>query len=205
MKMKDLIFSSLMLASALTCFGSNQPAPPATKSAGIDEEPILAIETSEGTITIKLYKETPLHRNNFVKLATEGFYNGLIFHRVIKGFMIQTGDPGSKNPKPGARYGAGGPDYTVPAEILPQLKHKKGALAAARTGDQVNPKRASSGSQFYIVESPETCAQLDGAYTVFGETISGFDVIDKIAATATGTADRPVKDIFIKSIKPVKK
>jgi peptidyl-prolyl cis-trans isomerase B (cyclophilin B) len=119
--------------------------------------------------------------------------------------MIQTGDPTSKNPKPGARYGTGGPGYTVDAEFLPQYKHKKGALAAARQGDQVNPKKASSGSQFYIVENPGACAQLDGAYTVFGETISGLDVIDKIASASTDAADRPAKDIFIIAIQPAKK
>ncbi|MDR2448417.1 MAG: peptidylprolyl isomerase [Prevotellaceae bacterium] len=173
--------------------------------ATLGEEPLLDIQTSEGVITIKLYKETPLHRDNFLKLAAESFYNGVIFHRVIKGFMIQAGDPASKNPKPGARYGAGGPGYTVDAEFRPQYKHKKGALAAARQGDQVNPKKASSGSQFYIVESPAACAQLDGAYTVFGETVSGIDVIDKIAAAATDDADRPAKDIFIIAIKPAKK
>jgi cyclophilin family peptidyl-prolyl cis-trans isomerase len=173
--------------------------------ATLGEEPVLDIQTSEGVITIKLYKETPLHRNNFLKLAAEGFYDGIIFHRVIKGFMIQAGDPASKNPKPGAHYGAGGPGYTVDAEFRPQYKHKKGALAAARQGDQVNPKKASSGSQFYIVENAATCAQLDGAYTVFGETVSGFDVIDKIAAAPTGANDRPVKDVSIIAIKPAKK
>ncbi len=174
------------------------------KTDSLGEEPVLAIETSEGVITIKLYKDTPLHRDNFVKLASEGYYNGLIFHRVIKGFMIQGGDPDSRNPQPGGRYGMGGPAYTIPAEISPLHKHIKGALAAARKGDNVNPKKESSGSQFYIVEDPNTCAQLDGAYTVFGETISGLDVVDKIAATATGSADRPVKDIFIIGIQPVK-
>ncbi|MDR3180472.1 MAG: peptidylprolyl isomerase [Prevotellaceae bacterium] len=173
--------------------------------AALGEEPLLDIQTSEGTITIKLYKETPLHRDNFLKLAAENFYDGIIFHRVIKGFMIQAGDPASKDPKPGARYGAGGPGYTVDAEFRSQYKHKKGALAAARQGDQVNPKKASSGSQFYIVENAATCSQLDGAYTVFGETISGLDVIDKIAAAATDSGDRPVKDIFIIAIKPAKK
>jgi cyclophilin family peptidyl-prolyl cis-trans isomerase len=174
--------------------------------ATLGEEPVLDIQTSEGVITVKLYKETPLHRDNFLKLAAESFYDGVIFHRVIKGFMIQTGDPGSKNPKPDVRYGAGGPGYTVAAEFSPQYKHKKGALAAARQGDQANPKKASSGSQFYIVENAATCAQLDGSYTVFGETISGLEVIDKIAATPTNAAtDRPVKDIFIIAIKPAKK
>jgi cyclophilin family peptidyl-prolyl cis-trans isomerase len=173
--------------------------------AALGEEPLLDLQTSVGVITVKLYKETPLHRDNFLKLAAEGFYDGIIFHRVIKGFMIQAGDPASKNPKPGARYGAGGPGYTVDAEFRPQYKHKKGALAAARQGDQVNPKKASSGSQFYIVENPVACAQLDGAYTVFGETISGFDVIDKIAAAQTDATDRPATDIFITAIKPAKK
>jgi peptidyl-prolyl cis-trans isomerase B (cyclophilin B) len=173
--------------------------------AALGEEPLLDIRTSEGTITIKLYKDTPLHRDNFLKLAARKFYDGVLFHRVIKGFMIQAGDPASKNPKPGARYGSGGPGYTVDAEFRPHHKHKKGALAAARQGDQVNPKKASSGSQFYIVENPAACAQLDGAYTVFGETVGGLDVIDKIAAASTDAADRPVNDIFIISIEPAKK
>ncbi len=172
--------------------------------AVLGEEPVLNVETGEGVITIKLYKDTPLHRDNFVKLASEGYFDGLIFHRVIKGFMIQGGDPDSRNPKPGARYGVGGPGYQIPAEILPQYKHKKGALAAARQGDAVNPEKKSSGSQFYIVENPAACAQLDGGYTVFGETISGLDVVDKIAAAKTGAADRPEKDIFIVSIRPAK-
>jgi len=109
------------------------------------------ISTTFGDITVKLYDETPLHRDNFLKLASEGYYNGTIFHRVIKDFMIQGGDPNSKNPTPEGRYGTGGPDYTIPAEILPNLFHKRGALAAARQGDEVNPERRSSGSQFYIV------------------------------------------------------
>jgi cyclophilin family peptidyl-prolyl cis-trans isomerase len=116
-------------------------------------EKIVLIETSLGSIKVKLYNETPQHRDNFLKLASEGFYDSLIFHRVIKDFMVQAGDPNSRNPQPNQRYGAGEPGYTVPAEISPaQLFHKKGALAAARTGDQVNPERRSSGSQFYIVQ-----------------------------------------------------
>lgn len=109
------------------------------------------IQTSLGDITVRLYDETPLHRDNFLKLAEEGYYDGTIFHRVIKNFMIQGGDPDSKNPQPNAQYGSGGPGYTVEAEIKPGLYHKRGALAAARTGDDVNPERRSSGSQFYIV------------------------------------------------------
>ena len=109
------------------------------------------IETTLGDIIVRLYDETPLHRDNFLKLAKEGYYDGTIFHRVIANFMIQGGDPDSRNPKPNASYGTGGPDYTIEAEIKPELFHKRGALAAARQGDQVNPERRSSGSQFYIV------------------------------------------------------
>ncbi|MDR3367326.1 MAG: peptidylprolyl isomerase [Prevotellaceae bacterium] len=116
-------------------------------------EKTVLIETSLGSIRVKLYNETPQHRDNFLKLAGEGFYDSLIFHRVIKDFMVQAGDPDSRNPQPGQRYGTGGTGYTIPAEINPaQFIHKKGALSAARTGDQVNPERRSSGSQFYIVQ-----------------------------------------------------
>lgn len=112
----------------------------------------LKIKTSEGDIIIRLYDETPKHRDNFLKLAKEGYYNGTLFHRVIKDFMIQGGDPNSKNAPKRKVLGTSGPDYTIPAEfIYPQLFHKRGALSAARTGDEVNPERASSGSQFYIV------------------------------------------------------
>lgn len=111
----------------------------------------LIIKTSLGDITVKLYDETPLHRDNFIKLANEGYYNGTLFHRVIKNFMIQGGDPNSKGAPAGQQLGTGGPGYTIPAEILPQFCHKRGALAAARQSDEVNPERASSGSQFYIV------------------------------------------------------
>ena len=109
------------------------------------------IKTTLGDITVCLYDETPLHRDNFLKLAAEGYYNGTLFHRVIKNFMIQGGDPDSRNAAPGAHLGAGGPDYTIPAEFNTALFHKKGALAAARQGDEVNPEKRSSGSQFYIV------------------------------------------------------
>jgi cyclophilin family peptidyl-prolyl cis-trans isomerase len=110
------------------------------------------IETEFGTITIRLYDETPLHRDNFVKLTEEVFYNDLLFHRIIQGFMIQGGDPGSRNAEPGKRLGGGDLGYTIPAEINPKFFHRKGVLAAARKGDQVNPERKSSASQFYIVQ-----------------------------------------------------
>ena len=194
-----------------------------------EKEVMLKIETSKGSMTVKLYNETPQHRDNFVKLAKEGYYNGTLFHRVIKEFMIQGGDPDSRNATPGQRLGEGGPDYTIPAEFNPNLFHKKGALAAARTGDQVNPQKASSGSQFYIVQgkpfSDDQLNQieqyyrlhftpqqrniyrtiggtpfLDMNYTVFGEVVEGMSVIDKIASVPTGPADRPTEDVKIISV-----
>lgn len=114
-------------------------------------EPVVRIKTNYGDIVVKLYNETPQHRDNFLKLVKDGFYNGTLFHRVIDGFVIQGGDPDSKNAKAEAQLGNGGPGYTIPAEFNPNLIHKKGALSAARLSDQVNPKKESSGSQFYIV------------------------------------------------------
>ena len=124
------------------------------------------MNTSLGEIVIELYDETPKHRDNFLKLVRDGYYNGVLFHRVIKDFMIQTGDPKSKNAAPGDMLGAGDPGYTIEAEIVyPEYFHKRGALAAARTGDNVNPERRSSGSQFYIVTgrkyAPEMMAQME--------------------------------------------
>jgi cyclophilin family peptidyl-prolyl cis-trans isomerase len=182
------------------------------------------ISTDYGDMTIALYNETPKHRDNFIKLAEEGFYDGTLFHRVIQAFMIQGGDPASKNAQAGAMLGNGGPGYTIPAEFNPKFYHKKGALAAARQGDNVNPKKESSGSQFYIVQgkvvsesdlrmfeqrmkvkfTPEQIKtyttvggtyHLDGSYTVFGEVIDGMEVIDKIAAVQTNRMNRPLKDI----------
>ena len=120
--------------------------------ARAQKNPIIIISTEMGDIKLRLYDETPQHRDNFLKLARQGYYDGVLFHRVINHFMIQGGDPESKNAQPGGLLGNGGPGYTVPAEFVPGLFHKKGALAAARTGDQENPLKASSGSQFYIVQ-----------------------------------------------------
>jgi cyclophilin family peptidyl-prolyl cis-trans isomerase len=240
------------------------------------------ITTKYGEITIELYNETPKHRDNFIKLTKEKFFDGILFHRVIKEFMIQGGDPDSKGAVEGARLGNGGPGYQIPAEFVDGLFHKKGALAAAREGDQVNPEKKSSGSQFYIVQgkvwNEQTLQQmetkfeqkqimqlmntyfqdpanaetlnkvktlqqqekfdevndlylevqnivkaseaykpfkfteaqvkayttvggtphLDGAYTVFGQVIDGFEVIDSIALQATDKYDRPLEDIDMK-------
>ena len=121
-------------------------------SSQVPAGPTLDITTTAGPIKIRLYDDTPLHRDNFLKLAKEGYYDGVLFHRVIDGFMVQTGDPESKEAPQGAMLGSGGPGYTIPAEIVyPKHYHKYGALAAARTGDEMNPERRSSGSQFYIV------------------------------------------------------
>lgn len=191
-------------------------------SACQEKETMIEIVTDYGTIKAKLYDSTPKHRDNMIKLIKEGFYNDLLFHRIIPGFMIQGGDPNSKDAAPNVQLGSGGPGYTIDAEI--GALHYKGAIAAARTGDQVNPERKSSGSQFYIVQgqqitddmlnqigkqinleyTPEQRAKykevggtpfLDNNYTVFGEVVEGLDVIDKIAAVQTGPGDRPTQDV----------
>ena len=167
----------------------------------LPDEPVFDIITDFGTIKVKLYSKTPKHRENFAKLALSGYYDGLLFHRVIKGFMLQTGDPYTRDSSRVADYGKGGPDYTVPAEFVPEYKHKKGALAAARRGDAANPLKESSGSQFYIVQDAEGCSHLDGGYTVFGETLEGFDVIDKIAAVETNSRDLPLQQVRIIAVK----
>lgn len=125
-----------------------------------DSRPRVKMSTEFGDIVVELYNETPQHRDNFLKLAGEGFYDGTLFHRVISGFMAQGGDPQSVDAEPGSRLGTGGPGYTIESEIDPAFVHVKGALAAARQGDQVNPQRRSSGSQFYIVQGREVSAQM---------------------------------------------
>ncbi len=185
------------------------------------------LETPYGNMTIELYDDTPQHRDNFIKLASEGFYNDLLFHRIIDGFMIQGGDPESRGAASGKQLGMGGPGYTVPAEFVKERIHQKGALAAARTGGPSNPQKRSSGSQFYIVHGkPLSEAEmdmmerrsgykyseeerkaymevggtpfLDREYTVFGIVTEGLDVIDKIAAVKTRPGDRPVEDVKMK-------
>lgn len=243
------------------------------------EETIVSIKTDFGEIKVKLYDDTPQHKANFIKLVNEGFYNDLLFHRVINKFMIQGGDPKSKNADPSVQLGGGGPGYTIPAEINPKYFHKKGALSAARIGGPRNPEKNSSGSQFYIVQGDvyrpgqldtmemminkqkkETMFRehlgtensklealkakndrvgfdmlvaeirekvdsiynaghqfsmseeqrsayttiggypsLDGEYTIFGEVVEGLDVVDKIAAVKTNSANRPLEDIKMKA------
>jgi peptidylprolyl isomerase/peptidyl-prolyl cis-trans isomerase B (cyclophilin B) len=193
------------------------------------------INTDKGKIKVKLYNDTPLHRDNFIKLVNEGQYEGLLFHRVIKLFMIQAGDVTSKDAPPDKHLGDGDLDYTIPAEIVyPKYFHKRGQLCAARPGDDLNPEKASSASQFYITTgknytgreldkmevekniklTPEQrqaymidggVPHLDGAYTVFGEVLSGMKVVDNIQFVQTNEEDRPLKNIKIKWMKVVKK
>ena len=193
------------------------------------KKPDVIVQTPYGDIKIILYDKTPKHKANFIKLAKEGYYDGLLFHRVIPNFMIQGGDPDSKGAPAGKRLGEGGPDYTIPFEYVPEYFHKRGALAAARMPDEVNPARESSGSQFYIVQGKTftdeeldkiekkykhqfTSEQrqvyktiggaphLDGAYTVFGEVIEGMEVVDKIASLPRDKFDRPLTDVPMKII-----
>lgn len=212
MKKLSILVSIILVAASFTFAQAPKAAATPQKQTKI------LIETEYGNMTAILYNETPQHRDNFLKLVKQGWYNGSIFHRVINKFMIQGGGQEGKMNDPG---------YTVPAEINPKYFHKKGALAAARKPDQVNPNKASSGSQFYIVQgqkmndqqlgifesqtkktiSPERRAvyksiggtpHLDDDYTVFGEVISGLEVVDKIAAVQTGPGDKPVKDVKMK-------
>ena len=219
--MRRIIIITLGLALlTLSCKNRNREAVSADLSVqdslaavkaaqALPEEPVFDIVTSEGTIRVRLFKDTPLHRDNFARLALAGYYDNLLFHRVINGFVIQGGDPFTRDTSLVAQWGEGGPSYTVKAEMRdaeghPLHTHAKGALAAARQGDLANPFKESSGSQFYLVQDPDHCAHLDGEYTVFGETISGLHVIDRIAAQPTDRLDRPIQEVKIITIKPNK-
>lgn len=205
--MLQRVFFALLILATLSACGPN------------DGYTYALISTEYGDMKVKLYNSTPQHRDNFIKLANEGYYDGTLFHRVIAGFMVQGGDPDSRGAAPGQALGMGGPGYTVPAEI--GALHMKGALAAARTN---NPAKESSGSQFYVVHGKTVndidlqnvanrtgrqysdaqkqlykelggTPQLDWEYTVFGEVVEGYDVIDAIAAVATAPGDRPIEDV----------
>lgn len=164
-----------------------------TKSSKKDDF-VFILSTQFGDIELYLYDETPLHKANFIKLVNEKYYDGTTFHRIIPNFMIQGGDINSKDNNPN-NDGMGGPGYTIPAEFQDHLKHHKGALAAARMGDNVNPKKESNGSQFYIVQNEHGTPFLDGNYTVFGKVLKGLEVVDKIAEQPRDKRDRPYEDI----------
>ncbi|WNJ18523.1 peptidylprolyl isomerase [Pontibacter sp. G13] len=161
------------------------------------KEEVVIISTSMGEMYVRLYDLTPKHKENFLKLVKEGFFDGTTFHRVINNFMIQGGDPNSKEGGDASQIGNGGPGYTIDAEFVSSLSHNKGALAAARQGDRVNPEKKSSGSQFYIVQSAKGTRHLNGSYTVFGQVFVGLDVVDKIAAVETDRrlGNRPKEDV----------
>ena len=199
-----IIAAAFAIASCACRNESEQAAETQTEMENTQiAEPQFDMVTSHGTMRLKLYSMTPKHRDNFVKLVKEHYYDGLRFHRVIEGFMIQGGDPYSRDTSKADLWGQGGPDYTVPAEFVNQYWHKKGAIAAARKGDMANPTKASSGSQFYIVHDENACLHLDGQYSIFGEVIEGLEVIDKIAAVETDYYDRPMEDVMILKVVPV--
>ena len=160
-----------------------------------EKEVVMVVETTMGTVEFKLYNETPLHRDNFIRLAEEHYFDSLLFHRVIDGFVIQGGDPLSKHAEPGQFLGDGEPDYRVPAEIRVDqgIITEKGSVLAAREGDDVNPERESCASQYCFMMRP--CPHLDGAYTVFGEVTEGMDVLEAIQKVATDENDRPLEDV----------
>ena len=219
MKKISILFSIICLISA--CKGPQTVTKPKVDE-NIEHE--VLISTDMGDMVVKLYNSTPQHRDNFLKLVNQKFYDSLLFHRVIQNFMIQGGDPESKNAAPGVMLGNGDVGYTIPAEFVDSLFHKKGSLCAARTE---NPTKASSGCQFYIVQgqvlkqeqipmrgmqrriklSPKQIElyttvggtpHLDKAYIVYGEVIKGLDVLDKIAAVKTAPGDRPLQDVRMK-------
>ncbi len=223
--MRLSIFKPIVLTALLLLIASCAPK---------DKRTHFILETDMGDIELVLYDETPLHRDNYIKLINEGFFDGILFHRVIKDFMIQSGDPDSRNAAPGVLLGDGGPTYTIESEFrLPEIHHRRGVLAAARESDDVNPERLSCASQFYIVWgkvfddegldavqlridgktngtvklTPEMrevyktiggTPHLDGQYTVFGEVISGMEVVDAIQNVQTDENDRPITDVHIK-------
>lgn len=171
-----------------------------------NREPVVTIHTEFGEIVIILFDETPEHKKNFIELAKGGFYDGTTFHRIMDNFMIQGGDPNSKD-EDVFNDGRGSPGYTVPAEFDDKLTHVQGAVAAARKPDHVNPDKASNGSQFYIIEPETGYHMLNESYTVFGQVISGIEVVEEIAIQPKDMRNnRPLEDIkMTMTVKPMSK
>ncbi|MDB4089168.1 peptidylprolyl isomerase [Flavobacteriales bacterium] len=189
--MKKLIIASSILLFLFACKKDNDLFKVSTLH---NKEQIIEIKTQFGDMYIWLYDATPLHKENFLKLASEDYYDSTTFHRVISGFMAQGGDPNSKDADP-TNDGSGGPGYTVPAEIRDSINHERGALAAARTN---NPAKASSGSQFYICHSTSGTAGLDGNYTVYGMVMQGIEVVDSLVIQPKDASNnRPLTDIVM--------
>jgi len=192
MKNKSIYLSAIFLIIAMSSCKKDETAEVVIVDNTDTLHSVYTLETSKGDISIYLYKDVALHYSNFDSLAKAGFYDGVIFHRVIDNFMIQGGDP--------TGTGSGGPGYTIPAEIKSKYKHKHGAVSTARQGNAVNPERRSSGSQFFIVENKNGYPSLDGEYTVFGETLKGLDVVSAIAVVAKNARDKPDVDVVINKI-----
>lgn len=197
MKQLMLLLCGIFFVSAVLIAQQKKSTPKKGKaSVEKTKEPLVVIETSLGDITVQLADDkAPKHAANFRKLAKEGFYAGTTFHRVIPGFMIQGGDPNSKDDDR-SNDGLGGPNYRIDAEI--GLPHERGVIAAARQGDPVNPERKSNGSQFYITVA--SAKFLDGQYTVFGKVVKGMDVVDKIVAVPRDRNDNPIEKVVIKKV-----
>lgn len=195
--MKNVYLIIAVLFVFASCKKEETPVPQNTNNTPTDTvEKIIQINTSFGTLYMWLYKETPLHRANFLGLADTNYFDNTTFHRIITNFMIQGGDPNSKDSDPN-NDGTGGPGYTIPAEIdTSKHRHARGEVAAARLGNAQNPLKASSGSQFYICHSTSGTKHLDNEYTVFGKIISGIQVVDSIVKQPkNATTSRPTADI----------
>lgn len=192
-RLSFIAVASLVLIFSCKKKVEDQPKP-------VPTENVVEMETPYGNMYIYLYKATPLHRENFLKLASEKYFDSTTFHRVIPGFMIQGGDPNSKDSDP-SNDGTGGPGYTIPAEIRDTIKHSRGVLAAARTN---NPEKASSGSQFYISVSTSGTASLDNQYTVFGYVMKGMECADSVVKQSRDGNNRPYKNQYMK-VKVIKK
>ncbi|NQW42885.1 MAG: peptidylprolyl isomerase [Bacteroidetes bacterium] len=204
MKIKNIIFLALVIAFSNSCKKKKETIEPKPVIVAEIKEDIIEISTTYGTMYVWLYKATPLHRTNYLKLANEGYYDNSTFHRNIANFVIQGGDPNSKDDD-SINDGTGGPGYTVPEEIRDTIKHDRGALAAARMPDNVNPNKESSGSQFYICVSKSGTTFLNKNYTVFGMVMKGLEVIDLIVKQPQNSVNnRPFSNIKMQ-VKVLKK
>lgn len=192
--MKSLIVAIIMLPILFIYSCKKEKDETKKEENVIAKDTIIELSTTFGNMYIYLYKATPKHRTNIIKLAKEGFYDGTTFHRNIANFMIQGGDPNTKD-NDSINDGSGGPGYTIPNEIRDSIKHDRGCLAAARLGDNVNPERQSSGSQFYICLSKSGTAHLNNLYTVYGYVMKGMEVADEIVKQKKDANNRPFKDI----------